>query len=699
LLEHNKEVAVLRTELPLIDLGEELINGFQQYKAFGCMLKTYLCLSLSSNTEINLKAKLDYINEGLRLAEEKNQEAIRKDFIAQRQRILEEISKANAHKITYLQSRPLRGRAAIEHPGQAKTNVHHVLKNQPESEVQIELACDMFTEQTYKELHKIANGCKLLVLDLADEDDDGLVLEGSNLDRVVLSTDQAELIRRDLREDGASVEIVFLMSPCSEKQAQLVREFLKDLKVKLILYFKQPEEILKNKHKTGHFSLSQRYYFEQLKKIFLEKFLAMTRKKIAQSHDVRKLIHEISSQTTEEVNHLLKKRALYYSYSESADKFEEKNLHDFRFSADCIALLEPPAGEETAAQPLTCYFGVDSKPGIVDSSVKNWTMLGSELIYENRFKEILEIYDLLQSQGAANVEVSGTEGVGKSYLIRQFYREIGRRKLLGHGVYYVDCNDCLGKIFNPPLRDLITNAINSDLTDLDSWFHQNPDCLIIFDNFNMVTGKDKDIVVPTELFQEITAIGVKLLFVVDQKEDSCLEFAQAGFKMYHINQMTPEDCLQLVFEYGAGQEADKKIFFDLSKKGQEKFMNLETFKKVVGFPEKLADYFYDIIGEAVGEDALMLSGPRRLTGQLNDLHMSYSMMAPTPQKSTNQLFFTSEFTDPASKSIMTPLYKTDLHAMKSCAPLSQNNLMIEADLIINGCEYYTCKHCQRSIHR
>lgn len=695
LFEHTKEVAIMANNFTIVDLSSELLKGFEIYKAYGCLLKTFFCLALSSSEEITLKAKLDYIKEGLKLAEEKNQESMRKAFLEERKKLLEEIEKANAHKITYLQARPIRNRNSQGSHSQIKADVRNILMNLPSDQVQIELNCEIFTEMAYRELHKIANGCKLLILDLAEEEEDALVTEDEDLTCRLLTKNQAELIR-SLKEDGASAEIVFLMNPTGEKQARQVLEFLKELHVKLMVFFKGPDENKLRHHHHDKLDISHQYYAEQLKKIFLEKFMSMSRKKVSVTRDVRSLIHECTSLAIDQVNHMVRKKAQLYIFDEKHDCFVSKNLPELKFTGDSIGVIEPNDEPGVAGLPLTCYFGVESKAGIVDSSVKNWNNLGSEIIYANRHKEILEIFDLLKRPSTSFVQIYGVEGVGKSFLIKQFDHEIGKRKLFEHGVHYLDCANTA---FNPQLRQLIKEAIGMQIMDLGLWFRQNNDCLVILDNFHMAVN-NPDVVIPSDLFEEMAAAGVKTIFVMDQEEDMCLEFAHSGLEIYSVEPLSASDCLEIIVTFGAclEDEEEKKMFFALGEKGREKFTKLESFQKVVGYPEQLTHSIFDILSEALNKEGDPLTfRPSSRQSTLNESILSPSYPLQRRQISSQ---LTGEMQDGSGRHIVHRSeflgFKMDVMPTRSEAiPGSFSDF----DVFQRGCDCYTCKHCNRVIHR
>lgn len=692
LFEHNKEVAVLPNRFSISDLGEELVDGFELYKAYGCLLKTYFCLALSSSEEITLKAKLDYIKEGLKLAEEKNQEGIRKDFLEQRKKLLDEIEKANAHKITYLQARPIRNKNEKEYQSHIKVDICDIMKNLPNDEVQIDLNCEIFTEMAYRELHKITNGCKLLILDLAGEAEDALVTEDGEMNHRLLTRNQADLIK-SLKEEGASVEIVFLMSPVGEKQARLVFDFLKDLHVKLMVYFKGLDHTKARKHQD-HLDISQHYFCEQLKKIFLEKFMKMSRKKFSATRDIRSLIHECTSLAIDQVNHMVKKKAQLYSYDEKHECFLSKNLPELKFTTESIGVIEPNDESGITGLPLTCYFGVDSKAGITDSSVKNWNSLGSEIIYANRHTEILDILDILRKPTTSFVQVCGLEGVGKSFLIKQFNYEIGRRKLFEQGVFYLDCANT---VFNPQLRQLIKEAVGKEIVDLGMWFRQNNDCLVILDNFQQALN-NPDVVVPSDLFEEMTAAGVKMVFVVDQMEETCLEFAQTGFERYVVKPLSAADCLEIVVTFGAclEDEEDKKMFFSLGEKGRERFTTLDSFQKVVGYPEQLIDSIFDILSEALNREGDPLTfKPSSRQSTLNE-----SILSPILQPHKRQGF--ANHKGESGEGTTRNIHRSDLYSFRMDVVPSRSELtpssFEEFETVGKSCICYTCRHCNRVIH-
>lgn len=221
------------------------------------------------------------------------------------------------------------------------------------------------------------------------------------------------------------------------------------------------------------------------------------------------------------------------------------------------------------------------------------------------------------------MQIYGVEGVGKSFLIKQFDHEIGRRKLFEHGVHYLDCAN-VG--FNPQLRLLIKEAIGKQIMDLGLWFRQNNDCVVILDNFHLAVN-NPDVVIPSDLFEEMAAAGVKMIFVMDQEEDMCLEFAHSGLERYCVEPLSPSDCLEIIISFGACLEDDeeKKMFFALGEKGREKFTKLESFQKVVGYPEQLTHSIFDILSEALNKDGDALTfKPSSRQSTLNE-----SVISPT----------------------------------------------------------------------
>ena len=445
--------------------------------------------------------KLSYINEGLRLAKEKNLEAIQKDFTDKQKEIHKEISEANSKKIACLQSRPLRCKENDE-GCRVKVNVHELLKNNQKDDEEKEkfhLTYDIFTVQKYKELHKIEHGCKLLVLDLAVEDEEGLVLEDDDLNRVVLSTDQAE-VKRSETSGGASIEIVFFMSSCSEKQITLVEKFLEKLNVKILVWFKPPANIDES-------TLSNNLKFELLKRNFLIHFLNHSHT----TTKAKKMIEDSIKLAIKQTNEMMPNDPSLEKGCILMNKYSEKT-------------------HEKNNEKIHCHFG--SSSGNVRSSEEINSCLRSELIYENRFKEMGDICNMLdihcqkteerdtgnseeESSTLMPVLVQGRKEDLRSEWVELFRLDLIFRKTFPHHEVY--CFD-LSRQNKTPAK-FISEKI-ADLRNGQSELGTKTNYLIIFDNLTSV----KDLAELKETFNQKPVDEnenqgtIKIIVVADMEE-------------------------------------------------------------------------------------------------------------------------------------------------------------------------------------
>jgi hypothetical protein len=362
-----------------------------------------------------------------------------------------------------------------------------------------------FTKQRFEDLHKVNNGCRVLVLDMTATRSQTLYLEDGSLGMMPFTLADLDSFSQDLAGNfGSVIEVVIILNG----DPAHLKPFFRLLSVKHFVYFSPrsiDRELDDPSTPEDSLDLLLAYWFTELKHNFVNLFFEYLTSNV--SRDDLRCLKLAQSESVDSTNNLIKDCSYYrcqINHWKTDSMLMEKDLV---FSTDSI-IIESTEG---IPRPIANEFA----DGVLeDNSTPGWKVKDSPGEYITRDQELLDISGLLLEQPGRRVNIWGTYGVGKTFIAKKLEYELAIRQIYRDGIFYFDLKQMDRA---PSIRKQMSSKLGYEfLIDTAEFFRQKKDSLLILDGYDrVVSGGLQE---PISLLQALEANNISVVFVTEADE-------------------------------------------------------------------------------------------------------------------------------------------------------------------------------------
>lgn len=417
-------------------------------------------------------------------------------------------------------------------------------------------------------LYDRSEGAKVLVLHIEEVTEEYFLVENEGFGSEKITYEEMADKNQD-PEFSLGIDVLLLTGP----KGELLARYFRESNIKYIVYFTIPEKKTPGYLEENQYDFLTPYWVEKFKESFITKFLVEFS---TGRGDAITCLKTAKIMTVETIKHLMAQANTMYKLELSSFKaavLQEVPMKlDFEFNPNMINIEE-----NCVAGDSVCKLNFGS---LIDCSPETWKRRETydlPEIYIKRDADLSTIYQkLLQHR---QLQLSGTKGCGKTFLVRLLERELSLRHSYPDGVRYLD----IGAVKKtgqdePSLYSLIRDVFGEDIMKNES-FLANKRMLVILDGYQRVI--DRDIPEPSYLLECLSKHRIHTIFITNkpQKEKEYLLFETS--QLHTLQGFTPEESLACMLSLGVEHS---KYFFRLTDFSVEKLLRSDTMKEVMGCP-------------------------------------------------------------------------------------------------------------------
>lgn len=428
---------------------------------------------------------------------------------------------------------------------------------------------DTCTRKILDLLYDRSEGAKVLILHIEEVTDEYFIVENEGFGSEKITFE--ELKEKEMNpEFSLGIDVLLLTGP----RGEILARYFRDSNIKYIVYFTIPEKKTSAYLEDNQYDFLTPYWVEKFKESFIAKFLVEFSSGKA---DAITCLKTAKIMTVETMKHMMTQANSMYKLELSSFKaatLQEVPMKlDFEFTPSMINIEENSAAGESVCR---LSYGA-----LIDCSPEAWRrrdLYELPEIYIRRDSDLVGIY--LKLQQYHRLQLSGTKGCGKTFLVKLFERELTIRNCYPDGVRYLDIGSV--KKSGPDehsLYSLIREVFGEDIMTKES-FLANKRMLVILDGYQRVV--DREIAEPSYLLDCLAKHQIHTIFVTTtkgQKEKEQYLFDQN--QLHVVQGFTPEESLACMLSIGID---NSKIFFRMTEFSAEKLLRSDTMKEVLGCP-------------------------------------------------------------------------------------------------------------------
>jgi hypothetical protein len=504
---------------------------------------------------------LEIATEGLLLSQKYSQLDLDTEFNKLLNTANEDLRLGFQHKFMFLNTRlfpPSQHefkRDALELKKNFFSNINNVLL---QADKKITVYYDIFTKTFFDRLFREKGGCKVLVIDNEFSNEEGMYLEGENLQSVWMSKAEITEICTE-RGDYLNVGLIIIMN----SNGYPMFKFLTQTNTKYMIYFdfSQIELSVNNLFKA--------FLIEECKSLFLSNFL----NELVKNRPIQNSFEIAKRDTLESLSHKLMKEYFVsdieitnYRVISTPNQFTELEY----LLSEAINLK---------MNPKSACMECELKPGVLTN--KSAKKLSSCFFFKDpiiaKDTEIRQLYELFQKNNFVNVH--GARGVGKTHLVKSLMNEIIMRDLYPDGVYFFKLKELSGvNQKNNNIVEIMTLQLGDSFNQtMTTTYFEDRKMLLILDNYELVVSGAYRY--PIYLLKELANHSIHTVFVTEEPLDVSEGLSQVEhFEVRAFNELE-------TLEYSLSLAMPTNHFFNIHPDSMKKVLGNEYLRKSGGNPK------------------------------------------------------------------------------------------------------------------